>query len=275
MRLEDIGLLTFLKMFLYGDPGSGKTTVLGTALDDPRTTPLLWLNCGGNPESIRRRTNLPPILTIEATKDLGPVYSWLAKGQPLEHPFLVDNKLVDWFMGLPRVEGAVGGPVKCIVFDGWTEYQRIAVDEVAGNVKKFPGDTMNSIEIRHWGQALARLTKDVRLLYGLPNLHTLFTCLEKQEQDQFTGQMSWGPSLWGQAKNEVPAYSLLTARMVRRSKMPATDRKEFASDAYSVLFVDQVGRFLAKDQYGGLPTHFEKPTITGILDAIGGPNARP
>lgn len=259
MKAADLTATT-LKAFLYGDPGSGKTTFLATAMDDPRTYPVLWFNCGGNPQSIRKRRPLPTIFDLEATKDLDQPYNWILNGQKPEHKFV---KMA------AELGVTLTPPYRFIVLDGVTEYQRVAMDELTGNKGKSFGDALTSADQRTWGLALARLTQAARLLYGLP-IGVAITALEKQEQDALTGALQYGPSLWGQARSEVPAYSLLTMRLVRRSKLLSKE-KEATPTAHSVAYIDQVGKFLAKDQYGDLPRSLAEPTMPQLMDLIYGP----
>ena len=258
-----------LKLFCYGDPGAGKTTFCATAVDDPRTSPALWINCGGNPESLYTRKTLPDILSIEATKDVTPIYDWIAGGQNLGHPFV--KTLND--LGIDPAK--MGTPYKSLVLDGITEYQRICIDEITGNISKKPGEKLATVSgFGPWQDALQLLTKLARLFYGLPNISTFITGLETQKTDAQTGFIMYDVMLWGQGRGEVPAYSLLTMRMTRQSKMDITTKtavNKGGEKPYSVGYIDQVGKFIAKEQYGGnLAPYYSEPTVTMLMDAIYG-----
>lgn len=252
-----------LKAFIYGDPGAGKTTFLATAMDDPRTSPMFLINCAGNPESIRRRPNLPYVVTLENTKDMNHIYDWFGKGQPAEHSFT--KFLKDYgFPELPRV------PFKSLGFDVVTEYQRMALDEITGNDKKRPGDDLKFAERRDWGQALARVSMIARFMYKLP-LSVFIAGWEKADKDENTGIISYAPSLWGQAQGEVPGYSLLTMRFVRQGKLSTNDKKQVEEQsARTYAYCDQLGRFQAKEQYGGIPVIMSDPTIPKLMTAVYG-----
>ena len=59
-------------------------------------------------------------------------------------------------------------------------------------------------------------------------------------------------------------------RIARREKTLPADKAKIAATVRTVAYTDQVGRFIAKDQYGGLDRIIESPTVTKIMDAIYG-----
>jgi len=273
----------WLREFIYGESGAGKSTHLATACLDERTRPMLWLDIGGNPESIRvPEEHFPTIVSLEKVADLNDVYDWLLTGQPIfarnrdgkpttkMHPFVTWMK--DTHTRMPEVklvEDETNPPLfKSLAFDGATEFQRLAIMEITGNREKRPGDPLQATEIQHWGQALNRVVHVVRLLYQLP-MHVMLTALEDDRKDETTGAIRSVPWLWGQAREEVPAYSLLTMRLVRKADIPIASERAKYPKAYSIGFADMVGPFVAKEQYHMTKKIFEDPTITAILDAIG------
>lgn len=269
-----------VKAFIYGDPGAGKTTFFGTVMEDPRTAPAYWINCAGNPDSIRKNKILPPVMiTLDSTKDLNEIYNWFNQGQPRTtkdgkpHPHVVALEAAGQTIPWPSAEaGILAKPFKSIVFDGITEYQRMRLDEILGNDNKKPADQLASAQIQHWGQMLQSLTYVARLLFtGLDDISVFIGCLEYEKTDEMTKAVSYGPALWGQGRAEVPGYSLLTGRMMRRSKMSSDAKKEMTIDVYSALYLAQEGRFMAKEQYGGLPKSMPSPTIPQLMDLIYGP----
>lgn len=261
-----------IKAFLYGDPGAGKTTLCWSSVLDPRTRPVIWMNCAGNPESVQKKTPaVDLLLNIKATKDIDAVYDWLDKGQPEKHPLVAEVNAAS--------TKATGKPFKwpeekfkMAVLDGITEFQRIRNDEIVGNTGRKPADALNAMEIQHHGRSLQTLTYVARLFYtGLPEISVMITCLEKTDVDKEGTVVSYSPALWGQGKFEVPAYSLLTMRIARRDKMLAVDKTKVDAKIHTVAYTDQVTRFLAKDQYSSLPRIIEDPTVPKIMDAIYGP----
>lgn len=271
MQAANLDLDGTVKPFIYGEPGSGKTTFVATAMDDPRTRPLLHINCGGQPKSMRRRSvdERPTIIEMTELKDMMYVYDFFANGQKDTDPLRKKCSEAGIKM-YPHYNS--------LSFDGFTQVQRIAVGEIVGFNSKKPGEALPRAEIQHWGDALNRMVYATNLFYMLP-VSVIVTSLDKLDKDELRGSIEYGPWLWGQARNELPAYSLLTMRMVRQANVQTTIRKELTPDAYSVAYVDQFGtqKYLAKDQYGmqdkdGKRIAFlENPTIPMIMDLIYGP----
>ncbi len=249
---------TKAKLFIYGNPGAGKTTFLATAASDPRTAPVLWLDAGGNPESIRRNEKLPSILQLESIKDFNIVYDWLKKGQPQEHQLATELELHNL---LPDE------PFKMLVIDGFTEVQRIMMNEILGTHTKPPGASLGQMEIQQWGEVLRRMVHIVSLFYKLP-LHVAVTSLESVHYESMTSRPVFGPMFQGQSRTEVPSFALAVGRMMRIQNIPNTNRLKEWSNVHSVLFFDEVGKFRAKEQYGNFPKILPDPKMSQLLDVI-------
>jgi hypothetical protein len=245
---------------VYGAPGSGKTTHFASAAKDERSSPVLWLDCGGNPESIRRSLEGITVITIESLVDMNPVYAWLFAKQPEKHEFVDLMAKMD----IPLLKN-----YKSVVFDGVTELQRLVVEEVADNKDKRIGDPLNVMDQRSWGKALDKVVRFTRLMYKTLPLHIMISALEDDRMDPSGTKMRTVPWLWGQARDEVPGYALLVMRMVRVASIAVAAERAKFQNAYSVGYIDQVDKFSAKQQYGAnLPAIMESPTVAALLNAI-------
>lgn len=260
-RIERVDLNSpYVKMLFYGQPGSLKTRTVGTAALDERTFPCLWLDSGGNPVSIRDYDQLPDIISISKLDEYNPIYEWLSVGQPIDHQFVRDFEL--------------NPPYKSLVIDGITETQRMSFAKVIGNLKAGPGTIQASAEIQHFNKVLGQMVTFANLFYSLP-MHVFMTSLERENQDQVTGLITYKPLLWGQSAGEVPGYAYTVARMMHRAKMSNKEKRATAitedpdgENVSGVAFFMPSGKFMAKDQTGSLPPFMFDPTVTKMLDLI-------
>lgn len=247
-----------LKLLFYGMPGSTKTRTAGSAALDERTSPVLFLDIGGNPLSIRDYKPGPDIIEIEALKDLNPIYDWLLKGQPENAPIVRELELRP--------------PYKTVVVDGVTDLQRFSFATVVGNTKAGPGDLQSQTQIQHFNAVLAQMTTMARLFYKLP-MHVIVTALEREHIDQTTSTASYRPLLLGQSATEVSGYAYVVARMMHIARVGSKIKREssiaeLAADTVSVALFKPTATYTAKDQYGALGASMVDPSITKMLDLI-------
>lgn len=260
-RRVDLSESIYLKILVYGQAGSTKTRTAGTACLDERTTPVLWLDQGGNPMSLRSYKVLPDIVQITKLEDYNPIYEWLATGQPKDSP-------VVQALGLQTKT-----PYKTVVVDGLTGTQRLSFGVVTGNTNPRPGSHPPSVEIQHFNKVLSQMTQfGNAFFYNLP-MHVIMTALEAEKQDQRTGSLKYGPLLWGQSAGELPGQALAVARMMHFERVDNQMKmalKEVPEKVDSVAVFIPGTNYVAKDQYGGLPGVMYNPTVTKMLDCIYG-----
>lgn len=248
----------FLKVLLYGMPGSTKTRTAGSAVLDPRTSPVLILDIGGNPLSIRDYTPTPDIIEIEQLKDLNPVYAWLAGGMKADAQIVKD-------LGL-RTD------YKTLVIDGVTDLQRFSFAEVTGNQKVGPGSMQAQTQLQHFNAVLAQMTTAARLFFKL-SMHVIITALEQEKVDQTSGAITYRPLLLGQSATEVAGYAYVVARLMHQARVGAKIKREgevadVAKDSTSVALFRPTSSWVAKDQYGALGASMVDPTVTKMMDLI-------
>jgi hypothetical protein len=259
-----------LRILFYGMPGSTKTRTSATACNDPRTSPVLYLEAGGNPISLRDYKHPPDIIHIDALEDFNPIYEWFLKGQPADAALVRDMDLHP--------------PFKTLMIDQITDVQRMTMNKASGNMitADMPGTIPNPMQIQHFNATLGHMIKFAKLFFGLPDMHVIITCQEREDKDETTGLISYKPLLWGQSAGEVGGYAYLVSRLVHRTRV-GTDAKlklaigEMPDDAASVALFMPSGKYIAKDQYGmrgpdgGLLPFMVNPSIPKILDLVYGP----
>lgn len=247
----------FLKLLLYGQPGSTKTRTAGTAALDPRLAPVLMLEQGGNPLSMVSYPTQPDVIHMEKLEEYNPFYEWLAGGQDPKHEVVTKFDLHP--------------PYKTLVIDSITEVQRFSFGIVTGNSRTLPGTIPQSTEIQHFNKVLAQMVNFARLFYSLP-MHVILTSLEREDKDETTGTITYKPLLWGQSASEVSGYAYLVARLVHRAKLEGKTLRmmEDAINDQTVsvaLFTPSV-KYVAKDQYGCMGPFMADPTIPKMLTLL-------
>lgn len=254
---------TYLRWLLYGLPGSTKTRTLASACNDERTAPVLWLNSGGNPESMIDIAR-PDVITIDKLSDHNAIYDFLVTGQSPIHEV---SKLFQ-----------LNPPYKSVVVDGITETQRQSFAFVTDSMNVGPGSFPKSIEIQHFNKVLGQMVNFARLYFSLP-MHVMMTSQEREDKDDSTGEYRFKPLLWGQSAGEVPGWARLVSRMMHvtrlDNKAKQTYREEIEGAISAALFVPS-SKWVAKDQYGGkMPPVMVNPSVTKVLDLIYGPIGEP
>lgn len=260
-----------LRVLVYGKPGSGKTTFAATAALDPRTSPVLWVDAGGNPISIAHTFNRAgkaidetaiAVLKLDRIEELTEVYAWLANGQP-EDAFAKSNGLTPGF--------------KTIVFDGFTQIQRLSFESVQNTSGIMPGQSAPKPQWTHFRSVLGQMIIVASKFYTLP-LHVIATALEdtdvryRTQGDPETQYNYYQPLFSGQTLHELPAWALNVGRMTH---IGATDRTTVAkhfggrglAEARTVVQFERTEYVDAKNQHGIADYHVN-PNVTAMIEEI-------
>jgi len=240
----------YLRLCVYGEPGSGKTWFGASAAMDEETAPVLFVeyraqiaSVRSNPEYVKAMEDgRLAIVTLDKYSELDHVYTWAVTGKFPESV-------------MPR-------PPKTIVIDSLTELQRAEVMRKAGNpVGKFLAD-VDPPQIQHWGTLLNQFTLLANLFYKLP-YHLIFIGLEAVDYGpRVVGQaptvVGTRLALQGQAQRQFPAYALTVMRMERAPK---------TLKCFAVGYT-QSTKSKTKEQTGCFPEKIGGPTIPKMVKML-------
>lgn len=253
----------YLRLLLYGRPGSGKTRTAATAALDPRMAPALMLDAAANPLSLRDYTDAPDIIRMDMLEDFNMPYDWIRRGQPKEHP------LTKQFNLRP--------PYKTIIIDQLTQWQRMFFAKAmnyADNPKYGPGDIVPKREWDHYNKVLYSMVNAVSLYCSLP-VHVIMVAQESNKDPSSTdGVVSM--ALEGQSAIEIGSYVYAIGRIVPRARVGDQIVKKIEEATKSnekaavVVFWTTWGGYDAKDQYGTLGQFMVNPTMTMVYDRVFG-----
>lgn len=272
MKQANLDAAPLLRMLIYGDSGSGKTTFIGSAMKCPSTSPLLVLNARGQPISLRYLDPRPLVLEIEAIKDFNAVYSWLFKDQNMDYLKKLDANL---FGMVTKYFKDVGSKrFKSVAVDSITHVQRLAMDQiVGGTMPDNPADVPTQTQIQHWGRTLALMTNFADRYFKLP-LHVIMTALTRRDNIPALGYMLFCPFLWGQSNMEIPSHAEIVGRLMATGTVPIKEQRMVESAAsgagktspFNIMYLRGGRDFVAKWQgIQNPPSMMANPTVSRFV----------
>jgi hypothetical protein len=235
----------WVKLLLYGVPGSGKTYLAGSASEVARMSPVLFIDIEGGTKTLR---NVFPDVDVIRIRD-----KFDDKGRLVKSAW---KRLFEVYEDLRR-----GVPHNTIVLDSLTEAYKMSMYSVMADVMK-SGDRQNQDPdvpaVRDWGKSSEQIRRMVRALRDMDK-HVIFTALQNDVKDQMTGAVTSKPSLPGKLADEIPAYIDEVLYLWVKAGKEGVERK---------ILTEPTGKFIAKDRSGMLPTTMTNPTMARIAELV-------
>lgn len=272
MKTTSFDVPKYLYHFVFGLPGSGKTTYAASAVLDERTAPVLWVDFAGNPESaydlFAQHRDEVKVVQLDSPEESGQILDYLVKGQPENHP----------------IAKQIGGvQYRTLVVDTFTEVNRRVMSKLLGvdRLGEIPlkSDSAEKNQIRYYDTMLSFNSAFAHGVFYRLNMHVIMTA------QQAVSEWSSGvyPNLMGQGKTEVPAYAKLVSLLMHRTQCDdlSTILKlpEYAqikpNEVYNVMQLKPSKNVpLLKTSYGmevnaRVPQYIFNPTVTTILNLFG------
>lgn len=276
MKIEKFDGVPLIRLLVYGDSGSGKTTLIGSAMECEETSPLLVLNAGGQPISLRNYKPRPLVLTIETMKDFNYIYKWLKDGQP--NPLDPSkHKRPEMTVITKYLKHVNAEAFKSVAVDSITYIQRIALNELIGGAVTAPGDIPPQSQIQHWGRVLAQMTNLADLFYKKLPIHVIISALTRRDTIESMGLTLFAPFLWGQSSMEVPSHAEIVGRLMCTASISTKDQKAVAQAAqgvgkptpYNILYLKGGRDYIAKWQgVDNPPAMMPSPTMGKLIQVL-------
>lgn len=280
MKVSNLDKAPYLRMLVYGDSGSGKTTFLGTAMQCKETFPLLVLNARGQPISLRYLKHRPLVLEIETIKDFNVVYTWLHGGQNMDQLKKLDAGLHEvierYFLAMSDATVLVS-KFKSLAVDSITHVQRLAMEQiVGGTMPANPATVPTQTQIQHWGRTLALMTNFADKFFQLP-LHVIMTALTRRENIPAMGLTLFCPFLWGQSNLEIPSHAEIVGRLMCTGTIPVKQQKGVSTAAtqagqelpFNIMYLKGGRDYMAKFQGPqNPPSMIANPTISRFIKIL-------
>jgi hypothetical protein len=228
-------LVRYLNLFVYGDSGVGKTYLGGTADDDERTRPVLFVDIEGGVTTIKERKSID-VIPVRTMKDIEKIGTDLANA-------VVDNKLY----------------YKTIVIDSLTE---LADLDMRTTMKIAYNRAPDRVDVdvpspREWGIVRNHIRIITRHFKDLP-CHVMFTGnLGIEQNDDLPAKFH--PGFAGKLAREIPGFVDIVGYY---------SHKASGEEVTRTLQVQGTNRVIAKDRTKALGSMVQNPTIPSLWDAI-------
>jgi hypothetical protein len=242
-------------MMIYSPPGHGKTTLLGTAVGDPRLMPMLLVDFEAGIDSIYSRCRV-----FENLSELADHTPDMTSIDVLRVNIWEDfDGIINFLQNNP-------GVYKSVALDSLSEMNYLNLNQVTGEAAtRSPRHDADVPEMQDYLRSSFQMRKLVRQFRNLPS-NAFWTAGVQENTNPLTKLSEVVPSLTGKLTREVPGLVLIVGYLAIMEDDNGVPHRS--------LVVQPTGRFTAKDRSEGgkLGQYIADPTLPHIFDLLEIPN---
>lgn len=229
-------LIKWFNFLVYGEPGAGKTRLIGTAGASKLLGPVIIADVEGGTLTLRKMPGVD-VVKIRTMSQFEKLVNDLA------------NDTSKYY--------------KTFGVDSVTELQKLDMETVMGEqFKKKPETTDIYVPSqREWGKSGSRMREILRAARDL-EMHTIVTAMEAQETDDQTGITKYYPSIPGKLKSEIAGFFDVVGRLEAKPT-PGNN-----AVIVRTLQTAKTNKVVAKDRFDCLPQLIEDPTLPKMWEVI-------
>lgn len=219
---------------IYGEPGTGKTHLLGTAQDHKDTSPLLVLDIDGGVQTLRKRKDVD-VIQIRSYEQLVSVYRDIYGS--------IKNGKVEW--------GTIG-------IDTLSEFAKLDIGEVSKDfAESNPKLDEDVPDMRAYYKSGNHIRKIVRAFRDLP-CNVIFNCHTGTDKDNYNRTITF-PQLAGKLRVDIPGFLDIVGWL----RAEQTD-----GEVHRYLQVLKTETTIAKDRTNALDDVEHDPTIPMLWEKL-------
>lgn len=260
----------YLKLGVYGDYGSGKTRLAGTAAEVESMNDVLFISAESGDLTLGQ-------LPYADKLDVVPVNNYAQFARLYEYLRLhCRSREAKDLKELARLQSIVQGckpeeikkprQYNTVIIDSLSEVQRYCMMQLMGTtLDKVQLDSIpDTPEFKEWGQSAEMIRTLVRAFRDLP-MHVIFVIAQKSEQDDLK-RYHHTLHLPGKLANDVQGFLDVVGYLAVGNAPPPKEGEEPQAPPRR-LYLQPTPYFSAKSRINGTVQFVEDPTIARLLAA--------